>query len=242
MTTDDRVVAFPREAGEAAVQASELDPATTLEALIIHIEQAARAGEHRSGLEAMLLQHAKLFAAVRERNPDQEIALRARVIRTCAGEMAREIDKRIGNGEDPNGVGHLLAHAFWVREAKVNTALPYVVKGIFGKGNIVVLWGAPGSGKSFVQLEMACAIGAGLPWRGRRTKRGIVIYVCAESSRPYVENRVVALKQEWPAAAEADVLIIPLALDLLNERTGDVDRVIATGELLAKEVGEIALS
>jgi predicted ATP-dependent serine protease len=137
--------------------------------------------------------------------------------------------------------GHLLEHAFWVREAKVNTTLPYVVKGIFGKGNLVVLWGAPGSGKSFVELEMSCAIGAGLPWRGRRTKRGIVIYVCAESARIYVENRIAALKQEWPAVAEADVLIIPLGLDLLNERTGDVDRVIETAKLLAKEVGEVAL-
>jgi hypothetical protein len=136
---------------------------------------------------------------------------------------------------------HLLKFGFWVREAQLTTALPYIVKGIFGKRHLVVLWGAPGSGKSFIVIEMACAIGAGLPWRGRRTKRGIVIYVVAESARAYIENRVVALKQEWPAAAEADVLVVPLAVDLLNETTGDVDRVIETAKLLDKEVGEVAL-
>lgn len=143
------------------------------------------------------------------------------------------------DGVEP--VGHLLEHGFWVRDAKVNTKLPYIVKGLFAKGQLVVLWGAPGSGKSFVVLEMGCAIGAGLMWRGRRTKRGIVLYVCAESTRVFIENRVAALRQEWPAADEADVIVLPLALDLLNEHTGDVDRVIETCRLLALEIGEVAL-
>src|SRR5262249_19574858 len=121
---------------------------------------------------------------------------------------------------------HLLEHGFWLRDAKLHTTLPYVVKGLFGKGQIVVMWGAPGSGKSFMTMEMASAVGAGLPWRGRRTKRGIVLYVAAESSRPYIENRLVALKAHWPDIAEADVIVIPLALDLLHAARGDVDRVI----------------
>jgi KaiC/GvpD/RAD55 family RecA-like ATPase len=144
------------------------------------------------------------------------------------------------NGED-KGVEHLLEHAFWVRDAKPQTRLPYIVKGLCAKGHFVVLWGAPGSGKSFIVLEMACAVGAGLPWRGRRTKRGVVLYVCAESTRAFIENRIVALKQEWPAAAESDVLLVPLALDLLNENTGDVDRVIETAKLLTAQVGEVVL-
>lgn len=136
---------------------------------------------------------------------------------------------------------HLLEHGFWVRDAKLTTALPYVVKGLFGKGQIIVVWGQPGSGKSFAMTALACAVGAGVPWCGRRTKRGTVIYVAAESARAYIENRVFALCREWPAVANADVLIVPVALDLLHAERGDVDRVIETAKLLTREVGEVAL-
>ena len=135
----------------------------------------------------------------------------------------------------------LLEHAFWVRDAVVHTALPYVVKGIFGLGNIIVFWGQPGSGKSFVAMGMACAVGSGMPWYGRRTRRGCVLYVAAESTRVYIENRVAALRLESPALADADVLIVPLALDLLHSEHGDVDRVIATAKRVSAERGEVVL-
>jgi len=143
------------------------------------------------------------------------------------------------NGDvDPK---HLLKFGFWVTDAKLTTDLPYVVKGLFGKGHIIVFWAAPGAGKSFITMEMSCAIGAGERWRGRRTREGIVIYVAAESSRAYVENRIMALKRQWPAVADAKVLVVPLALDLLHAQRGDVDRVITTAKLLAQEAGEVVL-
>ena len=55
----------------------------------------------------------------------------------------------------------LLEHAFWITEAAVQTRLPYVVKGVFGKDQIIVFWGAPGSGKTFCAMELSCAIGCG---------------------------------------------------------------------------------
>jgi len=141
----------------------------------------------------------------------------------------------------PKGVGHLLEHAFWVRDATFTLELPYVVKGLFGRGQIIVCWGPPGSGKTFVVMEMACAVGSGQRWRGRRTRNGVVIYVLAESSRPYAENRIAGLKREYPAMAEAKVLFVPLALNLLHGEGGDVERVIETAKHLAQERGEVAL-
>ncbi len=145
------------------------------------------------------------------------------------------------NSKEHDALGNLCSHAFWVRDAKITTELPYVVKGIFGKGQIVVFWGAPGSGKTFVILELACAVGAGMNWRGRRTKQGIVLYIAAESSRIYVENRVAALKKENPALAKSEVLIVPLALDLLHAAAGDVDKIIATAAILEKQIGQVAM-
>lgn len=136
---------------------------------------------------------------------------------------------------------HLLDHGFWAHDAKVTTALPYVVKGLFGKGQIICFWGAPGGGKSFNVAEMTCCIGAGVRWRNRRVRGGVVVCVVAESARPYIENRIAALIQERPELARAAVFIVPLALDLLHTERGDVDRVIATAKKLAEQIGEVQL-
>ncbi len=135
----------------------------------------------------------------------------------------------------------LLQAGFWIRDAKVTTNLPYVVKGIIGRQQVVVFWGAPGSGKTFITIEMLCAVGTGQRWRGRRTRRGVAVYVVAESARIYIENRVAALRQESPAMAEADVLVVPLALDLLHAARGDVERVIEAAQVLTRNEGEVLL-
>ena len=140
----------------------------------------------------------------------------------------------------PSG-GNLLDLSFWARDAIVTTSLPYVVKGIIGKGQIAVLWGQPGSGKSFLTTDLLCSVGAGVRWHGRRTRKGICIYVVAESSRAYIENRIAALTREMPNLAAADVLVVPLALDLLNTENGDVDRVIAAAKQVSEVRGEVVL-
>jgi len=141
----------------------------------------------------------------------------------------------------PKGVSELLKHAFWVSEAAMSLQMPYVIKGIIGPAQITVCWGAPGSGKTFVVLEASCAVGSGQRWHGRRTTAGTVLYVLAESSRPYAENRIAALKRECPTMANATVLFVPLALDLLHGERGDVERVIDTAKHLGKEHAKVSL-
>ncbi len=150
--------------------------------------------------------------------------------------------KRKANGEHPpSNKPNLLEQSFWIKDAQIQTNLPYVIKGIFGKNQIAVFWGAPGSGKTFISMEMACHVGAGKMWRGRRTRKGIVLYVAAESARSYIENRFSALKTEHPELAESDVLVVPLALDLLHADKGDVLRVIETAKLITEGEGELVL-
>ncbi|MCC6609609.1 MAG: AAA family ATPase [Burkholderiales bacterium] len=144
-------------------------------------------------------------------------------------------------GPEPDLDRDLLGRGFWASDAKLNVKLPYVVKGLFGREQIIVLWGPPGSGKTFVSLEISHTLGAKAPWRGRRTKGGIVIYVAAESARAYLENRIVAIKQEFPALAKSEVFVVPVAVDLLHSGAGDVDRVIESARVLGKEIGEVVL-
>jgi hypothetical protein len=56
------------------------------------------------------------------------------------------------------------------------------VKGIIPDADFVVLFGASGSGKTFVAMDLAFAIARGTDWRGHRTRQGTVVIIAAEGS------------------------------------------------------------
>lgn len=130
----------------------------------------------------------------------------------------------------------LIKLGFNVGEAKRHLDLPYLVKGMFDRGQIIVLWGSPGSGKTFLCLHLSAHIGAGQTWEGRRTKRGKVLYVCAESTRARLENRVSVLVERNPLLRNADVVFCPVHLDLLTGAQ-DIEDVLAA----AKHLGDCAM-
>lgn len=130
----------------------------------------------------------------------------------------------------------LLKLGFTMHEAAVHLDIPYLVKGLFDRGQIVVIWGAPGSGKTFSSISLAAHVGAGVAWVGRRVRKGRVLYVCSESTRKHMENRVSALKTQVPAVAGAEVVFVPLSMDLLHGEQ-DIEDVIAA----CKAMDDIAL-
>lgn len=58
----------------------------------------------------------------------------------------------------------------------------WLIKGILPHADIGMIFGASGAGKSFVALDMACAMARGVDWRGKRTKRTKVLLVAAEGA------------------------------------------------------------
>jgi hypothetical protein len=56
----------------------------------------------------------------------------------------------------------------------------WLIKGVLPKGELSVLYGPSGSGKSFVALDMALAVARGVDWFGNHTQRGNVAIVMAE--------------------------------------------------------------
>ena len=56
----------------------------------------------------------------------------------------------------------------------------WFIKGLLPKADLVVLYGASGSGKTFVALDLAAAIARGVAWRDLRTKKARVLYIAAE--------------------------------------------------------------
>ncbi len=50
------------------------------------------------------------------------------------------------------------------------------------ESGLSMLWGRSGAMKSFVALDISMCVATGLPWHGKATKHGLVIYVAAEGS------------------------------------------------------------
>lgn len=56
----------------------------------------------------------------------------------------------------------------------------WAIKHILPADSVGLIFGAPGTFKSFIALDMALHIAHGMPWLGKKTKKGSVIYLAAE--------------------------------------------------------------
>ena len=63
---------------------------------------------------------------------------------------------------------------------------------------MVELFGKPGVGKSFLALDLAMSAAAGVPWLGKTTKQGDVVYICAEGTTG-LKHRVRAWRNQRAA-------------------------------------------
>jgi AAA domain len=66
-----------------------------------------------------------------------------------------------------------------------------VVAGLIEAGTLAVLYGEANTGKSTIALDMALAVARGETWCGRRTRRGVVVWLALESAGG-LRRRVVA--------------------------------------------------
>lgn len=67
----------------------------------------------------------------------------------------------------------------------------WIIKGIVPRAGLAVIYGASGSGKTFLTLDMVGAIARGVPWRGATVQKGRVVYVVAEGASGF-RNRLEA--------------------------------------------------
>ena len=112
----------------------------------------------------------------------------------------------------------------------------HIVKGLLIAGSLVVIFGDSNSGKTFLALDLALAIAGGMSWRGRRTRKGLVIYVAGEGAAS-VRTRVAAYRAEHPEIAGGlPFAIVPQAVDFLNSES--VWALIETIKAAESECGE----
>jgi len=72
----------------------------------------------------------------------------------------------------------LSALDYTLRTRKLN----WFIKGVLPRADLAAIFGASGSGKTFITLDIACRLAMGMPWFGIPTERTKVLYVAAEGA------------------------------------------------------------
>ena len=90
----------------------------------------------------------------------------------------------------------------------------YIIKGLLAPGDLAVLFGPPGAGKSLIAPYLAHAVAAGRSIFGRRVRQGVVLYVAAEDGAG-MKLRATALRA---LHGDADGLrIVAEPVDLMGD-------------------------
>jgi hypothetical protein len=106
----------------------------------------------------------------------------------------------------------------------------WVVKHVIPAASIGMLFGGSGTFKSFVALDFALHVCHGLPFMGRLTQQGPVVYIAAEGGSG-LWGRIAAWHKARGLAVPDDLplRVVPLAIDLTQDAWRVVDAVQAQG-------------
>jgi hypothetical protein len=104
----------------------------------------------------------------------------------------------------------------------------WIVHGVVPAEGIAALYGPSGSGKSFLTLDMACAIATGAKdWFGRRVTQAPVVYVCLEGEAG-VSKRIKAWVSHFNKELPAALRFIAQPFDLLSNDTSELAMAVIT--------------
>ena len=80
-------------------------------------------------------------------------------------------------------------------QIEISAGASYLVKGLIPRAGLVVVWGPPKCGKSFLTFDLSMHVALGWEYRGRRVKQGCVIYCALEGAQGF-RARVEAFRRE----------------------------------------------
>ncbi len=100
----------------------------------------------------------------------------------------------------------------------------YLIKGLLYLDTLCVMYGRSGEYKTFVALDWAFHIAAGLPWNGRKVKQGLVVYVATEGGGGF-PKRIAALAAHY-GLKECPFVVDIRSIDLAS-RDNDAQDLLA---------------
>jgi hypothetical protein len=101
----------------------------------------------------------------------------------------------IGNAApQPNGHANRQFRLVRFGAIALDRSPPYLVQNLIPREGLTVVWGPPKCGKTFFVFDLAMHVALERPYRGRRTKAAIVVYIACEGERG-LAARVCAFRQ-----------------------------------------------
>lgn len=103
--------------------------------------------------------------------------------------------------------------------------MQWLIKGVLPRAELGVLFGASGSGKTFVALDLAFSVARGIAWRDRRTARGRVVIIAAEGAGGIGKRGEAYARYHEFDLRGIDLHVIPAAPNFLDN--DDISEVMA---------------
>lgn len=105
---------------------------------------------------------------------------------------------------------------------------PWLLTGLIPKESVGVMYGKSGSRKSFIAIDISCAIATGSLWHNQKTHKGAVVYVAAEGQMG-ISKRVKAW--EIVTGQQVDHLYILGQAVVMTDATAQFNLIQAIQEL-----------
>ncbi len=107
-----------------------------------------------------------------------------------------------------------------------------LIEGILTSGDGSIMYGDSNSGKTSIVIDMACSLARGVPWMGRETDKGGVLYLAAESPKS-VRRRLQAY-QKYHDVKVPNFAIVKNPINLFAD-DADANKIIEVIKILEKE-------
>lgn len=103
----------------------------------------------------------------------------------------------------------------------------FLVDGLITDTGFTMMYGAPGTGKSFIAIDVALSVAHGIEWQGQEVKPGPVLYIAGEGIGGFAK-RWKAWENHHGVKDEPDLYLLPTAVNFREEE--DIARLVATIE------------
>lgn len=110
-----------------------------------------------------------------------------------------------------------------------------LVQGLMTAGDASVWYGDSNAGKTYLVVDLAAAVARGVPWMGRMTEPGLVVYLAAESPAS-VRTRLQAY-QKHHGVRVPNFAIVQSPIDLFDG-DADTDKVIELVRMIGAQRGQ----
>lgn len=114
----------------------------------------------------------------------------------------------------------------------------FLVDQLLPERAFTMMYGAPGSGKSFLAIDMALSVAHGVPWQGYKTKQGAALYIACEGIGGF-GKRWKAWSKHRGLTDAPEMYVLPLAVNFMDE--GEVTRLLYTIDRLEKDFAMVVV-